>query len=179
MRSRPFSCTAAAILTILSLSCSRLNPPMATMSFTPSSNGKAAPGPADGRSAFRFPWEDDETLTIHLPASGEAKAQQPGPSGPSKPSQVTISVRAVKEGANAGGIQSIIVRSPGAEKTVSNVDSLEQYLNSIRKGLTNQNSADIVAESKLRYAHLIEVMDACIRTGFNEVGILPPPDLEK
>lgn len=117
-------------------------------------------------------------MDFHLPAVGEAKATQPDASDAELP-RVTVSVRLDPERAKVGAIKSIVVQTPRAEKSVSNIEALEPYLKSIRAELANETDVMIIADAKIRYADVIQVMDACIRAGFNRVSFAPPPDLEK
>jgi biopolymer transport protein ExbD len=56
------------------------------------------------------------------------------------------------------------------------VQQLGQFLKKIRPDLTNQNDIKIQADSKLKYAYLMQVMDECTQAGFGNVGFAPPPD---
>jgi biopolymer transport protein ExbD len=102
-------------------------------------------------------------------------AQEPGKA----PVVFKVLVRAGRDGKNEGGIGSIVVQSSEAEISIRNVEALEKYLTVMRKDLANQEDINIVAEGKLKYAAVIEVMDACLRAGFTKVGFLPPPDMDK
>ncbi len=161
---RRLSYLALPVFAFAAISCSRFTP-MARSTFTPS-NGMVRVDPVEGK------------LDFHLPAVGEAKATQPDASDAELP-RVTVSVRLDPERAKVGAIKSIVVQTPRAEKSVSNIEALEPYLKSIRAELANETDVMIIADAKIRYADVIQVMDACIRAGFNRVSFAPPPDLEK
>jgi biopolymer transport protein ExbD len=104
------------------------------------------------------------------------------------PSEVTVMVRAKRDGEMAGEISQITVqdRSESKEITVSPrkdkksfVDQvqLRKYLQDLRPGLANQNDIKLLPESMLNYGRVMEVMDACRNAGFNNVSLGPPPDL--
>ncbi len=125
-------------------------------------------------------------LDFHLPATGEARARRMEDVDPSKPSdsdlalpaQVTVLVKTIRDGVNDGNISAIIIKTESGEQAVPNIETLEKILESKRKDGQLQNTDDIkiAAESKLKYACVIEVMDACIRGGFARVSFDAPPD---
>lgn len=127
-------------------------------------------------------------MEFSLPASGEARAMRPEDVDPNKPSdadlalpaQLTVVVKTQNTGAvGDGNISALIVKSVDGEQAVPNLAALEEYLRRKREGEQISNKADIKieADSKLKYAGIIEVMDACIRSGFERVGFNPPPDM--
>lgn len=125
-------------------------------------------------------------MDFNLPASGDYKAKDASQVDPTKqsdvdvelPSELTVVVKTVRDGVNDGSISSLVVRSREGEAAVANLDSLVKHLEKVRKDLTNQADIKVEAESKLKYACLIEVMDACMKAGFQKVGFSPPPDLQ-
>jgi biopolymer transport protein ExbD len=127
-------------------------------------------------------------LDFSLPASGEARARRMEDVDPSKPSdsdlalpaQVTVLVKTLNDGIadHQGNISAIIIKTESGEQAVPNIETLEKILENKRKDGQLQNTDDIKiqAESKLKYACVIEVMDACIRGGFARVSFDAPPD---
>lgn len=102
------------------------------------------------------------------------------PAAPAKPpAELTVLVKTPGEGKLDGTISGIVVRSAEADIGIRNVEALSKYLTTKRKDLGNQEDIHIAAEGKLKYAAVIEVMDACLQAGFTKVGFLPPPDLAK
>ena len=126
-------------------------------------------------------------MDFSLPAAGEAKAQRMEDVDPNKPSdadlalpaQITVLVKTIRDGVNDGNISALIVKSENGETAVPNLEALERFLkNKIEDAaLSNKDDIKIEAESKLKYACVIDVMDACLRSGFKSVGFAPPPDL--
>jgi biopolymer transport protein ExbD len=126
-------------------------------------------------------------MDFHLPAAGEARAQRMEDVDPNKPSdadlalpaQVTVLVKTIRDGVNDGNISALIIKTESGEQAVPNIETLERILKNKKDEGQLQNTDDIKieAESKLTYACVIEVMDACIRAGFSRVGFSPPPDL--
>jgi biopolymer transport protein ExbD len=57
------------------------------------------------------------------------------------------------------------------------VEGLERYLKSVQKELTNKTDIKIQADSRLKYYFVVQVMDACVKAGYPNVGFAPPPDL--
>ena len=85
----------------------------------------------------------------------------------------------MRDGVNDGAISAIVVQTPEGETSVSNLEALSKYLKSKRdsQDLSNKDDIQIQAESKLKYAFVIEAMDTCLKAGFLHVGFAPPPDL--
>jgi hypothetical protein len=88
-------------------------------------------------------------------------------------------VTVVAKSGKGGTIDSLIVKSSVEEKEVADLKALEKYLKSIRPKVHNQVDLKMEADSKLKYAGVIEVMDAAIRAGFERVSFSPPADLAK
>jgi biopolymer transport protein ExbD len=124
-------------------------------------------------------------MEMTLPAAGEAKAKDISTVDPTKPSdadlelpsEVTVMVRTVRDGVNDGAISQIVVQQLEGETPVNDLAGLKRHLEKIRTGLKNQDDIKIQADSKLKYAFVVEVMDTCIKAGFARVGFAPPPDL--
>lgn len=126
-------------------------------------------------------------MDFHLPAAGEAKAARMEDVDPNKPSdsdlalpaQITVLVKTIRDGVNDGNISALIVKSENGETAVPNLEALERFLKNKLDdaALSNKDDVKIEAESKLKYACVIDVMDACLRAGFKSVGFSPPPDL--
>jgi hypothetical protein len=137
-------------------------------------------------------------LDFMLPAQGDYKARDMAMVDPSKsdtelelPADLTVVVRAPTEG-NKGGIGTITVKQKETEHTLpqpgpgkAETDELSQYLAKVYKDLSNKDDIKIEAESHIKYAKVIEVVDACMgfmtdaegkRTGFKRVGFAQPPD---
>jgi biopolymer transport protein ExbD len=137
--------------------------------------------------SFRAADVEEGKVDFSLPASGEAKAQDPNMVDPTAitdkdlalPANLTVMVKTVRDGTtNEGNISAIIVKSlNGGEVALPDVATLERYLKVQLVEIQNKEDIKIEAESKLKYALVIEVMDACLRAGFTRVGFAPPPDL--
>jgi uncharacterized protein (TIGR03067 family) len=92
---------------------------------------------------------------------------------------VLVLVKCIRNGTvKDGAISALIVQIGQEEMALPSVEKLEQHLKQKReKGdLVNKDSVQIVAESKLLIGPLIEVMDACLASGFPSVTVGPPPD---
>jgi biopolymer transport protein ExbD len=121
-------------------------------------------------ATMRPPIPLEGTLDFSLPGDVENAPAS------ANPAEVTVIVKTAKTGKNDGNIESLIVRSSQGDKHVPDLAALEVYLKSIRANIKNQSDLMIEADSKVRYAGLMEVMDAAIRAGFERVGFNPPPD---
>jgi len=124
-------------------------------------------------------------MEFNLPAAGEAKAKSMEDVDPNKPSdvdlalpaQLTIVVEASRNEGTAGNFSALKVQSVDGETTLPNLEQLERYLKSKHEELSNKDDIKIAAESKLKYAVVIDVMDTCLKAGFQRVGFSPPPDM--
>jgi len=124
-------------------------------------------------------------MEFNLPQAGEARAKTMEDVDPNKPSdvdlalpaQLTIVVKAARDEATAGLASALVVQSVDGETTLPNLEQLERYLKSKHAELSNKDDIKIAAESKLKYAIVIDVMDTCLRAGFQRVGFAPPPDM--
>jgi len=126
-------------------------------------------------------------LEFSLPASGEARARTEADVDPNRPSdtelalksQITVLLKAQRDGINDGVISAVVVQTPNGESDVRNLEGLARFLTNQRSSqdITNKDDIQIAAESKLKYAYVIDAMDTCLKAGFTRVGFAPPPDL--
>ena len=131
---------------------------------------------------------EEGQMNLTLPDSAQAQAAKPEDADPLNsmpgdlelPAEITVLVR-TKRGANTqGDIGEITVQeSQGPHSVGDNAQNLRKYLEKARVGLGNQNDIKIQADSKLKYAYVMEVMDMCTRAGFHNVSFGPPPDVAK
>ena len=93
---------------------------------------------------------------------------------------MTVLLRSQKDGINDGIISTIIVQTPEGEQTVPHVQALSDWLKGKldRGELTKKDIVQIQAESRLKYAFVIEAVDACRKVGVEGVGFTPPPDAD-
>jgi biopolymer transport protein ExbD len=128
-------------------------------------------------------------LDFTLPAQGDYKAKDMAMVDPTKadteielPSDLTVRVESPTAG-NKGDIGRILVKAKETEHPIEAppgtqlTDELRKYLARVHKDLTNKDDIKIEAESHLKYAKVVEVVDACMKAGFKRVGFAPPPDL--
>jgi len=121
-------------------------------------------------------------MEMTLPDAAKAQAANPKdakdsmPGDLELPAEITVVVKTQHDGTHDGGISQITVQEPAGPKDVSDLKELRKYLSGIRKGLTNQDDIKLQADSSLRYAYVMEVMDTCTRAGFRNVGFGPPAD---
>jgi biopolymer transport protein ExbD len=88
------------------------------------------------------------------------------------PPLFTIAVRAWPDG--SGGISSLVVQSTEGERVLANPASLQVWLSGRRAESVKPGGVRIRADQRLKYAAVIEVMDACRRAGFQEIGFAAP-----
>ncbi len=97
------------------------------------------------------------------------------------PAEITVVVRTKHDGSHEGNISQVTVQEPAGTHDIPNADleELRKYLSSARKGLVNQNDIKLQPDSEIRYANVMDVMDACTRAWFKNVSFGPPPDAEQ
>jgi biopolymer transport protein ExbD len=124
-------------------------------------------------------------MDLHLPSAAEAKAKTEADVNPSKPSDVldvelpselTVVVRA-QRGDGGGGISQLVVQKREGEVSVANLQELAEHLEKARKEVTSKDDIKIQPDSHLKYEFVVQVMDACTRAGFQQIGFAPPLDL--
>lgn len=124
-------------------------------------------------------------MELSLPSAGEARAKDAKDVDPTKasdgvieePSQVTVIAKTQLDGANRGALSQMIV--DGLSKTtVNSVKDLQAHLKQLAGdvSLNNKEKVSIQADAGLRWSHVVEVMDACKRAGFTNIGFAPPAD---
>jgi biopolymer transport protein ExbD len=59
---------------------------------------------------------------------------------------------------------------------LANLQALGDYLKKQRAGLSNQEGIKIQADSRLKWAAVVQVADVCRQAGFVNVSFAPPPD---
>jgi biopolymer transport protein ExbD len=77
-----------------------------------------------------------------------------------------------------GSISSVVLKTPKKTTEIAGQNwrkTLVEALKQARPASTN-DAVKIEADSKLKWANLVEVMDACKEAGFTNVGFAPPPD---
>jgi biopolymer transport protein ExbD len=132
---------------------------------------------------FRAVGAAEGELDMFLPAAGEAKAKAADAVDLSKNSDADIDqatdLTIVVEATPGGDVARLLVKDKAASHTVGDVTGLKARLKELRGEAANKANIKIEAESKLKYARLVSVMDACLAAGFTQVGFVPPPDLGK
>lgn len=118
-------------------------------------------------------------MDMFLPATAQAKAQDAKDVDPFALSSTEVEPPAdvtVKVEVNAGGIGKLAILEKEKRTEVTDIKSLREELKKLHTQIDRAN-IKIEADSTLKYAFLIEVMDACLAANFHSVGFSPPPDL--
>lgn len=125
-------------------------------------------------------------MDLTLPAAGEAKAKSADMVDPSTssadqelelPSEITVVLKTQQDASSDGSISQISVQQRAGDTVIPSPEALEKFLQKAQKELSNQDDIKILADSRIKYAYVIQVMDICTRAGFRNVGFAPPPDL--
>jgi biopolymer transport protein ExbD len=128
-------------------------------------------------------------MDMSLPAKTEPASKEkenPNPVASDKqdddiklPADVTITVRAIKDGGqHHGQISNISVRSRSGETAVQTASELTPHLMKIRDKLDNKSDVTIVGDSALRWDEVVSIMDACKKAEFT-AGFGAPPDFNQ
>jgi biopolymer transport protein ExbD len=125
-------------------------------------------------------------MALSLPAEADAKAATPAEVDPKTsapeelvelPAELTVIVK-MQEGADTNrSVSQLLVQERAGTKEFQSQDELRRYLQSARTGLSNQNDIKIQADARLRYASVVQIMDACTKAGFSNVGFAQPLNL--
>lgn len=115
-------------------------------------------------------------LDLLMPTAGAAKAaptEQADPFAMSsneveQPAEIVVVV-----GSDAGRLGTLAVRDNEQTINVADLTELRAELTKLR-GESARANVQIEAAGDLRYAQLVEVMDACLAAKFDSVGFAPP-----
>jgi biopolymer transport protein ExbD len=130
---------------------------------------------------------EEGQMDLSLPDAAQTQAAKPEQVDPAMsmpgdlelPAEITVVVKTQHGATDQGGISEIVVQESQGPHPVANAEALRKYLQGARSALSNQRDIKIRADSKLKYAYVMEVMDMCTRAGFTNVSFGPPPDLAR
>jgi biopolymer transport protein ExbD len=121
-------------------------------------------------------------LDMYLPKAGNPQAKRPDQVDLSKDSDADLDQQAdvaVVVSSQRGDVEGLAIREKTKSTPVADVKSLKGVLAKLRADLGGtQTAIKIEADGHLKYARLVDVMDACLGAGFRSVGFSPPPDLK-
>jgi biopolymer transport protein ExbD len=123
-------------------------------------------------------------MALTLPVKSEPAARNEPPQVPNAgedpklPADLTVVVRTAHDGTNNGNISRITVRDRTGETVVPTLEALTAHLEKARNGLANKDEVLIEGDSQLKWARVVEVMDAARKAGFT-AGFGVPPDLPR
>jgi hypothetical protein len=119
---------------------------------------------------------------MELPGGGTYRANgsdiDPDAIGEPTESAVAVVVR-TKPGEESAPISAMTLKTPQGQTNIA-VKSwradLVKELRKVRPGLDANPSVRIEADRRLKWASIVEIMEACKEAGFSNVGFAPPPD---
>jgi len=128
-------------------------------------------------------------MQLNLPSAGVEKAKTEAEVDPSKISdtdlevrtELTVIIKGGRDGNESAPSQYLVEGLQGTSQPMTTLQELEKYLLKAKVDLTNRDDVKIRADSRLKYAYVVEVMDVCShpdKGGFKRVGFAAPPDLE-
>jgi biopolymer transport protein ExbD len=121
-------------------------------------------------------------MEFSLPATGSQPVLIQPESPPEEPrllderSQLTVLLKAQRDGVYEGALSLVLVQMPGGEVPLRSLDELSRYLEERRAMVDAPRAIQIQAESKLKYAWVAGAMDSCLKAGFKQIGFAVPPD---
>ncbi len=138
------------------------------------------------------PGQMEGFMAMNLPADGSSKQNTAVSDAQPDvmvdlPADFTVVVRSA-----GAGLGKITIRD--AEKVTDitgdgNEEKLDDLFKKLKAKLDDKKKVDttgtasqnikIEADSALKYSALVQVMDACIKAGYQQVGFAPPPDLNR
>jgi biopolymer transport protein ExbD len=127
-----------------------------------------SPSDLEGQMEMALPARDERQ------GPGDDIPRPPGDDRP--PPEVTIRARTAHDGTNQGTLSHLLVRDRAGDTPVPNLEKLTAYLAGARDGLLNKDEVMIEADSGLKWARVVEVVDAVRKAGF-DAGFGTPPDL--
>jgi biopolymer transport protein ExbD len=90
--------------------------------------------------------------------------------------QLTIIVKTIGDGLSKGGISALLLQTPQGVVSHASLEALQRDLQA-RGPDAKKTQVRIQADSRLKYACVMDIMDACVQSGFARVGFSAPPDL--
>jgi biopolymer transport protein ExbD len=126
-------------------------------------------------------------MDLSLPAPQENKAKEqpdtPMPSGSETdevPAQVKVIVRTQQGTDSEGMISRVTVEELTGQTDIDVVngklDDLRKHLERIGENVDNKKSVLIKADAKLKWGRIVQVMDACRKAGFTDIGFAELPE---
>lgn len=131
---------------------------------------------------FKASTVQEGNLEFSLPAAGPKPAAIEKPYDISDPDlndsvPVTVVVKTVRDGLNDGAISALIIQAEEGETLVPGLAALRHNLEARRREQGAKAQVRIAAEGRLKFGCVIDVLDACVQSGYQKVGFAPPPDL--
>jgi biopolymer transport protein ExbD len=129
-------------------------------------------------------------MEMAMPGGGQYKAQDQkdvnpdSMSDPEVDAKASVTIRVKTQKSDEGGSIQFPIEIEGLSKdTASSLKDLESKLALMRgtdKGEKVEgggaDSVKIEGDKRLKWAFVVDVMDACKRAGYNSIGFGPPPD---
>jgi biopolymer transport protein ExbD len=124
-------------------------------------------------------------MRLPMPAEAKGKAEVPNMGeDPQFEAEVTIVVKTEQDGLHAGTISQLTIVRDGKTTEITDKTGrvstdprdLLQELKKVREDLTNQDDIKLQGDKKLKWAYMIQVIDACRHAGFKNPAFQAPPD---
>jgi biopolymer transport protein ExbD len=127
-------------------------------------------------------------MELNLPQEREAKADKPENVDPTAlsddspevdlPTELTVIMKGKPNDDNhTGEVSHYTVEGRAGASTMDSLEELQRYLEKAQQEVTNKDDIKIKADSALKYAFVVAVMDVCNKAGFKRIGFAAPPDL--
>jgi biopolymer transport protein ExbD len=101
---------------------------------------------------------------------------QPDWRHPESRPDLSVLVKASRDGINDGAISALIVQRSEGETPLSSLESLKEHVKEARPKLSNKELIRIIPEGALKYDEVVNVVEACVQSGFRAVVLAAPLD---
>jgi biopolymer transport protein ExbD len=94
------------------------------------------------------------------------------------PTDLTVVVNTQNEGSNNGQIAALFIENRGPRTPVEYDAKLTELIKVLKaeREKSEEASIRVQGDSKLHWEAMVQVMDACRKAGFKDVGFMQPPD---
>lgn len=113
-------------------------------------------------------WVQLAQIEITLPSQGAAPSQKP-PGGEDLTLTIMITTEKLQFAGGGGALPPI----PNKEDGSYDLEKLDKTLQEIKKTFPNQRDVILATQSAVQYEKLINVMDMCLKNGYDGLSLAP------
>lgn len=94
--------------------------------------------------------------------------------GELEPTVALTVVAHAAQGSGKGSLSAVVVQTPGGETLLNSPEDLRSHLEQLRKGDNRLDEVRLQADTGLKYAVIVRLMDACRQSGFSRMSFVSP-----